>query len=190
MASEDSASSRENSLVTMIEKCPEEKQTAFMNAVIDQSLGNPAPRYQDYAKIWSLEEWWEITDKIKDVAKIIVKSGYTTAEQARESIAAELRNNALIDAVLIRGDEIKKRLNENTVAISHRSLKDFDWKVKLVMSSSKLVNVNEPLCNLDSYTLDTDGCKDVTSVELDANELRGLIAKLENAHKVVQNLSA
>ena len=76
---------------------------------------------------------------------------------------------------------------ERTTLISKAYLKDFDWNVKLLMSSDKLASIREPLASIDLDLITENGPK-TFSLELDKSELKALIESLEAANKHVLQL--
>jgi hypothetical protein len=68
---------------------------------------------------------------------------------------------------------------------SYGTLKDFDWSVRLVLSSSKLSGLRQPLLMLKLEKTMPDGTMKEQLVELDEAELNSLIANLSAAQKAV-----
>ncbi|KAG8142418.1 putative COMM domain-containing protein [Naja naja] len=71
--------------------------------------------------------------------------------------------------------------------LSEEELLNFDWQLKLALSSDKLSMLQMPLLNLD-LDLSKDGDLKFTSVEMNKEELQALINALEAANKVVLQL--
>ncbi|XP_046851849.1 COMM domain-containing protein 8-like [Xenia sp. Carnegie-2017] len=93
----------------------------------------------------------------------------------------------VFNCLLPRKNEIKLAQIAKTCRISQGSLKDFDWKVKLIMATDKLANMREPVLSLDLDIQDQIGVKQV-SVEISKDELKEIITLLESANKVVMQL--
>jgi len=69
------------------------------------------------------------------------------------------------------------------LAASYATLKDFDWSLRLVLSSSKLSGLRQPLLMLKLDKTLPDGAVEERLVELDEAELDMLLASLRGAQK-------
>ena len=72
---------------------------------------------------------------------------------------------------------------------SYSSLKDFDWSVRLVLSSNQISGLREPLFQLKLDTSLPDGSVKETLVEMSQPELIKFIKRLQNAKKTVELIS-
>ncbi len=72
--------------------------------------------------------------------------------------------------------------------ISYSWLDDFDWSLRMVMSSDKLSDLHKPLLMLSLETTNANGEKTTQLVELTAEELKHLIDKLKTVQKVNREL--
>ncbi|XP_038947639.1 COMM domain-containing protein 8 isoform X1 [Rattus norvegicus] len=86
-----------------------------------------------------------------------------------------------------RKNEIKQALLGEIVDISCAQLQDFDWQLKLALSSDKIATLQMPLLNLH-LDVKEDGEVKPYSVEMSKEELQSLISSLEAANKVVLQL--
>jgi hypothetical protein len=68
---------------------------------------------------------------------------------------------------------------------SYSHLKDFDWSLRLVLSSDKLSGLRRPLLMLKLDVVGADGVKQEKLVELSEAELDVLLAKLKKAQSLV-----
>jgi hypothetical protein len=68
---------------------------------------------------------------------------------------------------------------------SYSHLKDFDWSLRLVLSSDKLSGLRRPLLMLKLDVVGADGDKQEKLVELSEAELDVLLAKLKKAQSLV-----
>lgn len=68
---------------------------------------------------------------------------------------------------------------------SYGYLKDFDWSVRLVLSSSKLSALRKPLLLLKLDTVRPDGSKEEKLLELSESELDTLLDKLKTVQSLV-----
>ena len=69
---------------------------------------------------------------------------------------------------------------------SYGCLKDFDWSVRLVLSSDKLSGLRRPLLLLKLDTIGADGIKVEKLIELNELELDDFIQKLKKVQSLVQ----
>lgn len=161
-----------------------------MHQLIDGICKRGHPTYTDYSEVWTLQEWWAMVDKLENIIKDSVKETWTKDQilQSLNGLTDELKQN-VIDAVNTRRDEIKNQLGAETCGISQAVLSDFDWQVKLVLSSDKISSIQEPILSLDLDVQDNQS-KQTHSIELDQQELKKLITSLEGANKVVQQLKS
>lgn len=72
--------------------------------------------------------------------------------------------------------------------VSYSWLDDFDWSLRMVMSSDKLSDLHKPLLMLKLETTDANGDKYDHLVELTTEELKILINKLKTVQKVVHGM--
>eukprot|EP00069_Balaena_mysticetus_P009843 bmy_20383T0 len=86
-----------------------------------------------------------------------------------------------------RKDEIRQALLEEIVDISSSQLQNFDWQLKLALSSDKIATLQMPLLNLHLDVKENGEVKPY-SVEMSKEELQNLINSLEAANKVVLQL--
>ncbi|XP_789228.1 COMM domain-containing protein 8 [Strongylocentrotus purpuratus] len=172
----------------LLSKCSTADMEKLLHQVADSVAGHHRPRYQDYGKIWSLDEWFQVIQGCETYLKMAVKKDSTKDEmKAALSGLSEDVQERLMECVSIRRDDLGKALIGNTASISQSHLTDFDWKLKLAMSSDKISSVQEPLVNLD-LSLMEDGTNRLVSLELDKEELRKLVSSLETANRAVLQL--
>ncbi|XP_077984363.1 COMM domain-containing protein 8-like [Glandiceps talaboti] len=183
-------SDTETENLDFLQKCPVERLSTFFHQVVDGLCGHRQPRFQDYAKIWNIEEWFTVVNSSQKVLKSAVKCNATTEQFCKgvESVPAD-HQKIIVDCYNVRKDEIRRMLLENTAAISQAHFTDFDWKLKLAMASDKLASVHEPLVTLDLDLQEEQGKKSV-SVEMNEEELKKMIMSLEAANKAVLQLKS
>mmetsp|Transcript_24707 Transcript_24707/g.25339 ORF Transcript_24707/g.25339 Transcript_24707/m.25339 type:complete len:80 (+) Transcript_24707:46-285(+) len=68
-------------------------------------------------------------------------------------------------------------------------LKDFDWSLRLVLSSDKLSGLRKPLLMLNLETIDCNGVNHNQLIELTSEELKPFIEKLKSAQRVAHSVS-
>ncbi|XP_014167559.2 COMM domain-containing protein 8 [Geospiza fortis] len=161
---------------------------AFLHKVIDGICGRAYPRYQDYSNVWSLSEWMEVLEETMRYFKTAVGKNMSDEEAAQQII--ELNSDyqeAITKCLKGRKEEIRTALVENVNEISSAQLQDFDWQLKLALSSDKISMLQMPLLNLDLDVRENGEIKPV-SIEMNKEELQNLINALEAANKVVLQL--
>ncbi|XP_071489641.1 COMM domain-containing protein 8-like [Diadema antillarum] len=174
--------------LNLLTKCAPADLGKLVHQVADSLTGHHRPRYQDYGKTWSLDEWFQVLHSSEAYLKAAVK-GDSTKDDMKADLEGVSDNvkEKLIECVTVRRSELRKALVDNTAAISQAHLTDFDWKLKLALSSDKISSVQEPLVNLDLSVLE-DGTNKLVSLELNKEELQRLLASLETANRAVLQL--
>ncbi|XP_068124366.1 COMM domain-containing protein 8 [Hyperolius riggenbachi] len=166
-----------------LEKCPQ-----FFHKVIDGICGQAHPRFQDYSSVWSLSEWLQV---LQDTESFITATVGKDEPAEKSGIQLNGLNQeyqeTILKCVRSRRPEIKAALVQKVCSMSSAYLQDFDWQLKLAMSSDKLSTLQMPLVNLD-LDLVKDGRIDPVSIEMNKEELQNLISSLEAANKVVLQL--
>ncbi|XP_064609031.1 COMM domain-containing protein 8-like isoform X2 [Liolophura sinensis] len=141
-------------------------------------------------KTWDLQDWWDVSDTCQSFIKQAIKHGWT--KDKIENSVSELskdQKQILTEVILSRSDELREHLRSKTTQISNASLQDFDWQMKLAMSSDKLATVQEPLLVVDLNIRESEKKKAV-SLEMNKLELEKMITSFEAANKVVQQLKS
>eukprot|EP01084_Bolivina_argentea_P161953 281854_1 len=94
----------------------------------------------------------------------------------------------IINVTAVRMDEIFEESKKRSILAGlPDSLQDFDWSLRLIMSSSPIQSVRIPVVLL-TLTLKTgDNTKNIT-LQLNKHELNQLIESLTNVQKVVKAL--
>ncbi|CAN2388475.1 COMM domain, partial [Pristimantis euphronides] len=164
-------------------QCPQ-----FLHKVIDGVCGRSQPRFQDYGSIWNLREWLEVIDGTTTFVKTAVGKDVSPDETSGElnGLSPEYQE-MIMKCIKSRKPEIKDALVEKVCAMSSAYLQDFDWQLKLAMSSDKLSTLQMPLVNLD-LDIVQNGAIAPVSIEMNKEELQNLINSLEAANKVVLQL--
>ncbi|NXI35561.1 COMD8 protein, partial [Galbula dea] len=171
-------------MLQLLEKLPLGRLLEFLHKVVDGICGRAYPRYQDYGSIWSLSEWMEVLEETITYFKTAVGKKVSDEEAAQQ--INELNSSyqeAITKCLKGRKEEIRSALVESVNAISSAQLQDFDWQLKLALSSDKISMLQMPLLNLDLDVRENDQIKPV-SIEMNKEELQNLINALEAANKV------
>jgi len=129
-----------------------------------------------------------------------------------DSIIAEDQRKTILDVIETRKAELRSGLVDQILGASGEPvLKDFDWRLKMVLSSDKVEGLNEPLVSLDlslggggtsNYGSKgskeskqsrggSEGKESTTSVSIEMNrpEVNKLIKCLEEAQTALQRTS-
>ncbi|XP_078073142.1 COMM domain-containing protein 8 [Mustelus asterias] len=157
----------------------------FIHRVIDGVCGRALPRFRDYGSVWSLVEWLEVLEETSAFVKHASGKHLPDEEilQLLNGLSAP-HQEAVLNCLKGRKEELKSALIEKTNAMSSAQLQDFDWQLKLPLSSDKIAFLQTPLLNLDLDVRENGVLKPV-SIEMDKEELQVLIHSLEAANKVV-----
>ncbi|KAF3844414.1 hypothetical protein F7725_007577 [Dissostichus mawsoni] len=94
---------------------------------------------------------------------------------------------AVLSVLRARREEIHRALLDRTNSISSATLQDFDWQLKLSLSSDKISSLHTPLLSLSLDVREDAALRSVT-MEMNREELNTLISSLEAANKVVLQL--
>ncbi|XP_051946119.1 COMM domain-containing protein 8-like [Xyrauchen texanus] len=175
-------------MITLLVKLPPEQCPKLLHRVVDGLCCRSGPRRIDYGDRWSLTEWMELMDSLSSLIRFAV--GRACSDQEVQQLLSDLdtaRAEAVLQCVHSRFDELRHALVDRTNAISSTQLQDFNWQLKLALSSDKLSALNTPLLNL-SLELKENGIQRSVNMEMNKEELQTLISALEAANKVVLQL--
>eukprot|EP00456_Euglypha_rotunda_P012233 TRINITY_DN13429_c0_g1_i2.p1 TRINITY_DN13429_c0_g1~~TRINITY_DN13429_c0_g1_i2.p1 ORF type:complete len:218 (-),score=32.71 TRINITY_DN13429_c0_g1_i2:130-783(-) len=109
-------------------------------------------------------------------------------QELKEVVSAEKTVKTLLTVVAARREEITKQLKNKHVSLAPVSLKDFDWSLRMTLSSDKLSTLREPLLLLTLSLQDSGAGKNI-NLELSKAELENVLKSLEEAYKTVATLS-
>ncbi|KAK7096697.1 COMM domain-containing protein 8-like [Littorina saxatilis] len=176
--------------LSALSKLSSAQTSDLCHSLAEQICHNRPPAPDAYLKSLSLEEWWALTGVLRNFLTSSVKHD-RTKDQMIESMKAVPEEQRLViaEATTVHREQLRERLLEDTTAISQCLLRDFDWQLKLVMSSDKLASLNEPLLNVDLDLQDGAGDSRQVTIELDQEELKKLLTSLEGCSKAVQQLT-
>ncbi|KAM3871294.1 COMM domain-containing protein 8 [Diretmus argenteus] len=156
--------------------------------VVDGLCGREPPHMADYSSTWSLEEWLELQKSLSALFRLAVGNNSSDKE-----VLAGLWDvdggygEAVLSVLTSRREEIRQALVERTNSISSATLQDFDWQLKLALSSDKISSLQTPLLSI-SLDVRENGVLRPIAVEMNREELHTLISSLEAANKVVLQL--
>uniref|UniRef100_A0A8C5MNB6 COMM domain containing 8 n=1 Tax=Leptobrachium leishanense TaxID=445787 RepID=A0A8C5MNB6_9ANUR len=168
----------------LIEKLPAAQCPQFLHKVVDGICGRAQPRFRDYGNIWNLREWLEVLEDSSTFFKTSVgkNEAFVQTADPLNGLSPE-HQEAISKCLTSRKPELAEALAEKVCAMSSSYLQDFDWQLKLALSSDKLSTLQMPLVNLD-LDIAEDGVVKPVSIELNKEELQNLINSLEAANKV------
>lgn len=175
-------------MVNLLAKLPATECPKLLHRVVDGVCGREPPRMADYGDTWSLVEWLELLESLSSLLRMTVGKK-TSDEEVFASMAGigTEYGEAVLTVLKARQEEIHQALVDRTNSVSSATLQDFDWQIKLALSSDKISFLQTPLLNLSLDVRETGTLKPV-SIEMNREELQTLISSLEAANKVVLQL--
>ncbi|XP_036429794.1 COMM domain-containing protein 8 [Colossoma macropomum] len=181
-------SGAENIMIKLLEKLSPAECPKLLHRFVDGLCGRSYPRRVEYSEVWSLTEWGELMNSLAQLFRVAV--GRMSKDQEVQDLLGDLdsaHRDATLQCVHARREEIRQALVDRTNEISSTQLQDFNWQIKLALSSDKLSSLNTPLLNL-SLDLKENGIQRAVNIEMNKEELHTLISALEAANKVVLQL--
>lgn len=171
-----------------LQKLPQERGLQLLHKIIDGICGRAYPLYQDYHSIWNSTEWMHVLEDVTKFFKTVVGKNLSDEETLQQlNQLSSSHQESVMKCLKSRKDEIKQVLLGEIVEISSAQLQDFDWQLKLALSSDKITTLQMPLLNLHLDVKENGEVKPY-SVEMSKEELQNLINSLEAANKVVLQL--
>ncbi|XP_036065812.1 COMM domain-containing protein 8 isoform X1 [Oryzias melastigma] len=183
--SADLQNAEEETNMEVLDRLTEPDCVKLCHRLVDGLCGREPPRRGEYGASWSLEEWLRLRDSLTAVFCRSVGSN-----AADEEVLAELQTScsrhapAVLNVLRARRREIRLALLGRTNCMSSAVLQDFDWNLKLALSSDKISSLNTPLLSL-SLDVRENGALRPVAVEMNKEELSALISSLEAANKVM-----
>ncbi|XP_041810042.1 COMM domain-containing protein 8 [Chelmon rostratus] len=175
-------------MVDSLSRLPVADCLKLCHRVVDGLCGREPPRRGDYSDTWSLEEWLELLNSLTALFRLVV--GNNSSDEVVLAGLSGVGNShaeAVLSVLRARREEIRRALLERTNSISSAMLQDFDWQLKLALSSDKISALHTPLLAL-SLDLRENGALQSVTMEMSREELNTLISSLEAANKVVLQL--
>ncbi|XP_040056469.2 COMM domain-containing protein 8 [Gasterosteus aculeatus] len=156
--------------------------------VVDGLCGREPPHRGDYSASWSSDEWRELLDSLAALFRRAVGADSSNEEVvAGLSHAGSSHAQSVLTVLTARRQEIRDALLGRSNFISSALLQDFDWQLKLAVSSDKSSSLHTPLLSLSLDVRDNTALQPVT-MEMNREELNTLVSSLEAANKVVMQL--
>ncbi|KAH0950960.1 hypothetical protein HN011_004418 [Eciton burchellii] len=152
----------------------------LLHSCVDEICGRPGPTYHKFVNMdWSRAEYEGIyklmSTLLRNPASLYMieekmpQEYHELPEQVQRNILAclKIRREQLTNALLM--EHYKSQLPTVT---------DFDWRLKLVMGSSKMASLRESLLQLDLIVEDTESRR-IIDLELNKDELETVINTLD-----------
>nr|ADO29102.1 comm domain-containing protein 8 [Ictalurus punctatus] len=172
-------------MLKLLDKISPTECPKLLHRVVDGLCGRSHPKHIEYAVTWSLLEWGELISSLNYFFRVAV--GRKCSDQEVQELLGDLESvhaEAVQQCVNARQEEIRQALVDRTNRICSTQLDDFNWQLKLALSSDKLSSLNTPLLNL-CLDLTENGIQRAVNIEMSKEELNTLITSLEAANKVV-----
>ncbi|KAK3859584.1 hypothetical protein Pcinc_034320 [Petrolisthes cinctipes] len=171
----------------MLAAIPDHKLTQFVHHVIDHMCGGEPVTYDLYKDGCSLDKFWLAIQETKTVAKITTQKKLPRNEVVNTlHELGKMKAGNVCDAFSARRTELEDYLVREALHHTHL-LKNFDWSVRLAVSSDKVMDLNEPLLTLHLHTSPQE--RDVC-VEMTAPQVDNLLHKLKEAQCTLAQLSS
>lgn len=172
-------------MLTLLDKISPDECRKLLHRVVDGLCGRGLPKRMEYGDAWSRLEWGELISSLTYFFRAAV--GRKCSDQEVQELLGDVesgRAEAILHCLHARQEEIRQALVDRTNRICSTQLDDFNWQLKLALSSDKLSSLNTPLLNLGLDMTD-NGVKKAVTIEMNREELNTLIATLEAANKVI-----
>lgn len=153
----------------------------LLHACADEICGHPGPSYREFMTRmdWSKEEYEGVYGLIKTLLRnpaclyLIEEKMPSEYYDFPESIRKDI-----LTCLKVRQKELTRALLTEHSKEKLETLVDFDWRLKLVMGTSKLASLREPLFQLD-FIAEHTNVRRVIGVEMNKDELDMLITTME-----------
>ncbi|XP_031722634.1 COMM domain-containing protein 8 isoform X2 [Anarrhichthys ocellatus] len=171
-------------MVVLLNRLPVSECLKLCHRVVDGLCGREPPHRGDHGASWNLEEWLELLDSLTALFRRAVGSN-SSDEEVLAGLADVDSSHAesVLSVLRARREEIRDSLLDRTNSISSATLQDFDWQLKLALSSDKISSLHTPLLSLSLDVRENRALRSVT-MEMNREELNTLISSLEAANKV------
>ncbi|XP_063849326.1 COMM domain-containing protein 8-like isoform X2 [Scylla paramamosain] len=157
----------------------------FVHHVIDGLCGGAAASHALFPDC-PLDAFWLAGREVAGLARDVT-AGRLTRDQACAQLSPLGQEGAasVCEAVNARREEIREAMVREALT-STRRLTDFDWNVKVAMSSSTVLDLKQPLVTLRLHTASPHDHQRDTVVEMTAAEVDSLLATLREAQLLTQ----
>ncbi|XP_060781659.1 COMM domain-containing protein 8 [Neoarius graeffei] len=172
-------------MLNLLDKISPTECPKLLHRVVDGLCGRGLPKRREYGETWSLLEWGELISSLTFFFRVAV--GRKHSDQEVQELLGDLKSvhaEAILQCLHARQEEIRQALVDRTNRICSTQLDDFNWQLKLALSSDKLSSLNTPLLNL-CLDLTENGIQRAVNIEMNKEELNTLITALEAANKMI-----
>ncbi|XP_076673463.1 COMM domain-containing protein 8 [Andrena cerasifolii] len=153
----------------------------LLHACVDEICGRPGPSYYRFANSidWSKAEYEE-TYKLISMLLRNPACLYLSEEKMPQEYheLPEHIQETILTCLRVRREQLTDALLKEYSKEKCDTLTDFDWRLKLVMGSSKLASLREPLLQLD-LMVENKETKRMLGLELNKDELETFINAME-----------
>ncbi|KAM8737015.1 COMM domain-containing protein 8 [Acanthopagrus schlegelii] len=175
-------------MVDRLSRVPVTDCVKLCHRVVDGLCGRECPTRGDYSTIWSPEEWLDLLNSLTAVCRLAVGNNSSDEDVlAGLSGMGNSHAEAVLSVLRARREEIRRSLLDRTNSISSATLQDFDWQLKVALSSDKISSLHTPLLSLSLDVKENSALRSFT-MEMNREELNTLVSSLEAANKVVLQL--
>uniref|UniRef100_H3CG70 COMM domain containing 8 n=1 Tax=Tetraodon nigroviridis TaxID=99883 RepID=H3CG70_TETNG len=168
---------------------PNKQKVYLCHRVVDGLCGQQPPSRAEYSSTWTLEEWTELNKSLITLFHLAAHSN--SCDEKAVAVLSDVDSShtkAVLSVLTARREEIHMALINKTNSISFAALQDFDWQLKLAVSSDKMASLHLPLLSLN-FTVKENGILQPVTMEMDREELNMLISSLDAANKLLQVLN-
>lgn len=153
----------------------------LLHACVDEICGHPGPSYHKFINSmdWSRAEYEGIYRLLSTLLRNPA-SLYMLEEkmpQEYHELPEQVQRN-ILTCLKVRREHLTNALLMKHYKSKLPTVVDFDWRLKLVMGSSKMASLRESLLQLDLIVEDTESRR-IINVELSKDELETLINTLD-----------
>lgn len=159
---------------------------AVINGVVNHLSGSPLPK--DMKNMGSVH-WTNLVGAVKVFCEECNARDWTKeemVEQLERLDVAEVKTFS--DVITQRRSDIANALRSSS--LSENRLTDFDWQLKLVMSSDKVSNIQEPVVAVNLALQNSHGQNRNRSIEMSKDDLQKLLSSIEAANKSLNQLTS
>lgn len=117
------------------------------------------------------------------------ESSEVTRSLAQYSYLSKDLCGILSSAIESRAGEVCVALGESTTAMSEAQLTDFDWSLRMIISSDRLSKMRQPVLLLTTYINNADGEPKQIVMELTKEKLRQVLIEFSSISEALQSLS-
>lgn len=172
--------------VLLLNKLTDTECRKLCHAVVDGVCGRRHPQREEYSATCSLDEWMGLNKSLSSLF-CLAAGGHSTDEEVLTALSDVTHKDVLLSVIKARRHELCRALRDKTTSISSAVLTDFDWQLKLALSSDKISSLQTPLLSLSLDVREKGALRPVT-IEMTREELNTLINSLEAANKVMLQL--